>query len=280
MCAMKTESALERRLKEFIKKDFSPHFGRLKDRFPSQPEWGKLQKLGTQLWLDSGDIGDIEKFWTREFSAVTVNNTLLNKEIQSGRYDSLIPQIMSALDGTPQLSEQQIILEINFVLNCRHGLKLVDKFDAYVSLEEHTDIANDIEQAVYYAKRCYEICPERFFIKIPFTPAGLLTTRRLSAEGVPVNHTLGFSARQNYLIARIAKPAYVNVFLGRLNSFVADKRPRRRRVYRRKGNARVSKGGKGFAGGKSYKLSSNRRQFSQWPAGFRFGWIRRYDDAA
>ena len=56
----------------------------------------------------------------------------------------------------------------------------------------------------------------------PFTPAGLLATRRLSQEGVPVNHTLGFSARQNYVIARIGKPAFVNVFLGRLNSFVVD----------------------------------------------------------
>jgi transaldolase len=221
MCAVKTKSGLERHLREFIKKDFSPDFGRSKEKLPAQPRWEKLRKLDTRLWLDSGNIEEIEKLWTREFSAVTVNNTLLNKEIQSGRYDSLIPEIKNVLDGY-QLGERQIILEINFVLNCWHGLRLVEKFDAHVSLEEHTDIANDVEQAVYYAKRCFEICPERFFVKIPFTPAGLLATRKLSREGVPVNHTLGFSARQNYLISRIAKPAYVNVFLGRLNSFIAD----------------------------------------------------------
>ena len=45
--------------------------------------------------------------------------------------------------------------------------------------------------------------------------------RELSAEGLPINHTLGFSARQNYVIARIGRPRYVNVFLGRLGSFVA-----------------------------------------------------------
>jgi transaldolase len=49
-----------------------------------------------------------------------------------------------------------------------------------------------------------------------------LATRVLAKENIPVNHTLGFSARQNYVVARIAHPAYVNVFLGRLNSFVAD----------------------------------------------------------
>jgi transaldolase len=59
-------------------------------------------------------------------------------------------------------------------------------------------------------------------VKIPYSAAGLLATRRASMEGIPVNHTLGFSARQNYLIARITRPAFVNVFLGRLNSLVAD----------------------------------------------------------
>src|SRR5205823_13646217 len=40
--------------------------------------------------------------------------------------------------------------------------------------------------------------------------------------GVPVNYTLGFSARQNYLAARFSHPQFVNVFMGRLNAFVVD----------------------------------------------------------
>lgn len=222
MCAAKTQSELEHQLRMFVKKDFSPRFNQLEGGFATDSRWEKLKRLGTQLWLDSGNIAEIEKFWTKEFSAVTVNNTLLNKEIQAGRYDSLIPEVGSILNSYSHLSEQEKMLEFSFVLNVWHGLRLVEKFDAYVSLEEHTGIANDVERAVAYARRIYEICPERFFVKIPFTPAGLLATRRLSAEGVAVNHTLGFSARQNYLIARIGGPAYVNVFLGRLNSFVAD----------------------------------------------------------
>lgn len=79
-----------------------------------------------------------------------------------------------------------------------------------------------MDLAVAYARRLHAPCPERFYIKIPFTAAGLLATRRLSRENIAVNHTLGFSARQNYVIARIGNPAFVNVFLGRLNSFVAD----------------------------------------------------------
>jgi transaldolase len=222
MCAVKTNSALENQVQDFVKKGFKPHFDELKDNFAAKPQWQKLRELGTELWLDSGNIEDIEQQWTREFSALTVNNTLLNKEIQAGRYDSLIPEIMNLLDAHPDLTQRRKILEINFILNAYHGLRLVEKFDAHVSLEEHTDLADGIEQAIYYARRFHAICPERFYVKIPFTAAGLLATRKLSSEKIPVNHTLGFSARQNYVITRIAGPAYVNVFLGRLNSFVAD----------------------------------------------------------
>jgi transaldolase len=54
------------------------------------------------------------------------------------------------------------------------------------------------------------------------TPDGFIATRILSGEGIPVNYTLGFSARQNYLAARFAKPMFVNVFLGRLNALVEE----------------------------------------------------------
>jgi len=101
-------------------------------------------------------------------------------------------------------------------------LRLVDIFDAWVSVELHTDLAHDVERTVTYGKRYFDICPERFYVKVPLTPAGFLATRKLGRLGVPVNFTLGFSARQNYLAALLAQPAFVNVFLGRLNAFVAD----------------------------------------------------------
>jgi transaldolase len=109
-----------------------------------------------------------------------------------------------------------------FILNATHALRLVEQFDAYVSVEEHTDLAHDLEQSVEYARRYYAICPERFYVKIPFTPAGLLATRRARQEGIPINHPLGFSARQSYVITRLAFPTFVNVFLGRLNSFIVE----------------------------------------------------------
>lgn len=213
---------LQKKIDAFIKKDFKPHFGGMETKYASNPLWEHVRNLGTELWLDTGNIDEINSHWTREFSAVTVNNTLLNREIQSGGYDRLIPQAGKIIEQDRSLDEREKILEMAYILNGVHGLKLVEEFDAYVSLEEHTDLANDVDLAVAYARRLYALCPERFYIKIPLTPAGILATRVLSKEKIPVNHTLGFSARQNYMIARIANPAFVNVFLGRLNSFVTD----------------------------------------------------------
>ena len=222
MRSIDTKSKLYKTIYDFVRADFSPHFGCWGEKSDTKPIWRRLRELGSELWIDSGSTDNIQQVWTREFSALTTNNTLLNKEIQTGQYDSLIQEASRILDRYGELSEKEKIIEIAFILNARHGLRLVEKFDAYVSVEEHTDLADDVEATVEYAQRYHTICPERFIVKIPFTPAGLLAARRLAGEDVPVNQTLGFSARQNYLAARIADPSFVNVFLGRLNSFISD----------------------------------------------------------
>ncbi len=187
--------------------------------FREDPFWKGLRETGTELWLDTGDIGAAAGLWTREFTALTTNNTLLNKEIQKGIYDTVIREAGGLLASIP-LEER--IQEIAFVLNALHGLRLVKTFNARVSVELHTATANDVEAAVEYGRRFARVSPSRFIVKVPLTAAGLLATRTLRAEGIPVNFTLGFSARQNYLAARFAAPSYVNVFLGRLNAYVAD----------------------------------------------------------
>jgi len=212
---------LSRDVREFVLSGFKPRYGELAQTFESHPLWKHMRGLGTELWLDTGSLEDSGKLWVQEFTALTTNNTLLNKEVQKGIYDDLIGEANNLLSKY-ELSERERILEIAFILNAKHGLRLVETYDAFVSVEEHTDLAHNLDEAVRYAQRYHEICPERFIIKIPFTPAGLLATRKLAAQGIPVNHTLGFAARQNYVIARIGQPQFVNVFLGRLNSFVAD----------------------------------------------------------
>jgi len=214
-------SKLSQRVHDFVTRDFAPRFGELEKEFGSDPLWLRFLELGTELWLDSGNFEAVEGIWTREYSAVTTNNTLLNQEVGTGTYDELISEAAQLLSEFPDLTEREFRLEMAFILNATHALRLVERFDAHVSVEEHTDLAHDLEESVEYARRYFAICPERFYVKIPFTPAGLLATRRARQEGIPINHTLGFSARQNYVITRLAFPTFVNVFLGRLNSFIA-----------------------------------------------------------
>jgi transaldolase len=185
----------------------------------SHPLWKALKAVGSELWLDTGDLDAAAPLYSSEFTALTTNNTLLNKEVQKGIYDALITKVSQELKD---LDQQTKVIEIAFILNAHHGLRLVQKFGGKVSVELHTDLANDVERSLHYARRYYAICPTNFIVKLPLTPAGLIATRQLAAEGIPVNFTLGFSARHNHLAAVFAKPAYVNVFLGRLNAYVSD----------------------------------------------------------
>ena len=201
----------------FVKEGIDLQRGRIEAE--SDPFWKALGLAGSELWLDTGDIDAATALWTQEFTALTTNNTLLNTEVQKGIYDDLIQKAVGVLTG---LDIQTQIIEIAFILNARHGLRLAQRFGGKVSVELHTILAHDIERSVSYGQRYYEICPEHFIIKVPLTPSGLIAMRRLRKDGVPVNFTLGFSARHNFVATTFGAPSYVNVFLGRLNSYIAD----------------------------------------------------------
>lgn len=220
--AVKHDSRLAQELTAFCKNAVSqPQQSR--ESFASSPLWKAAAATGTSLWLDTGDVDAAKALWTREFQALTTNNTLLNKEVQKGLYDELVPDVAALVRGLDKsMPEATLVQEVAFVLNAVHGLKLVRTFDADVSVELHTAIANDVESSYQYGKRFHAICPDRFVVKVPLTPSGILAARRLHDDGIRLNFTLGFSARQNYLIALLAQPTWVNVFMGRINAFLAD----------------------------------------------------------
>jgi transaldolase len=178
--------------------------------------WSNLKKTGTNLWLDTGDIESASEIWSSEMNGLTTNNTLLNMEIQKGIYDNYIARTNHLLKN---LDLQSRIMEIAFILNARHGLRLVSIFGGKVSVELHTDLAHDIDTMVEYGLRFHDIHPDNFLIKVPYTAAGIIGAKKLRERDVPVNFTLEFSARQNALVAAIARPNYQNVFLGRLGAY-------------------------------------------------------------
>lgn len=75
-----------------------------------------------------------------------------------------------------------------------------------------TDAAGMIEEG----RAIYALDPKHMVVKIPMTTEGLKAIKVLSAEGIPTNCTLIFSANQALLAAR-AGAAYVSPFLGRLD---------------------------------------------------------------
>ncbi len=181
--------------------------------------WKNLNNAGTEIWLDTGDMESASGLWTKEMSALTTNNTLLNNEIQKGIYDNLIPELRKLVKD---FSADEQVKEIAFILNAYHGLRLVKKFGGLVSVELHTDTADDFDAIVEYGKRYYDICPDHFLVKVPFTATGLLGARKLGEAGVRVNFTLEFSARFNVLVSLIARPSYCNVFMGRIAAYMID----------------------------------------------------------
>ncbi len=189
----------------------------------SDPALRKLAELGTRLWLDTGNLEEAASLWKSEFSALTTNNTLANQVVQTGVLDDVARQALRDIKAAdPGISDADLVMELGFVINCHVALRLVRAFGAFVSVELHPSIALDTERTVAFARRYHAVCPERFIIKIPLTPEGYCAVARVCADGIPVNYTLGFSARQNYIAALMSRPTYVNVFLGRLNAVVAD----------------------------------------------------------
>jgi len=206
---------LNTRISDFVWKNLNEkHVVGKKDPF-----WESLCETGTELWLDTGDMDEAEANWTAEMSALTTNNTLLNNEIQKGIYDVFISEAKSIVRDLPQ---EERVKEIAFILNARHGLRLAQKFGGLVSVELHTDTAHDIKAILNYGKRYHEICPEQFIVKVPYTAEGLIGARLLKDMGIRINFTLEFSARENVLVTRIARPDYLNVFLGRIGAYMIN----------------------------------------------------------
>src|SRR3989442_171209 len=75
----------------------------------SDPALAKLRSLGTELWLDTGNLSEARELWRREFSALTTNNTLANQVVQTGILDDVVKEtIRDLIAGDPEISEEQM----------------------------------------------------------------------------------------------------------------------------------------------------------------------------
>ncbi|MCH9843922.1 MAG: fructose-6-phosphate aldolase [Alphaproteobacteria bacterium] len=138
-----------------------------------------------QIFLDSADIGEVEKWYqTGLIDGVTTNPSLIAK---SGR------DILETIKEICAIVKGSVSAEVT-ALDCPTMLKEADRF---LSLADNVTI------------------------KVPLTPDGLLACKTLSDKGVSVNVTLCFSAAQALLAAK-AGAEYISPFVGRLDDIGYD----------------------------------------------------------
>lgn len=139
--------------------------------------------MNMKLFIDTANVAEIRAANDMGVIAgVTTNPSLIAKE---GRdYAETLAEIASFVDG-PISGEVKATTE-----------------DAAGMIAEGREI--------------YKLCPEHMVVKIPMTVEGLKAIKVLSAEGIPTNCTLIFTANQALLAAR-AGASYVSPFLGRLD---------------------------------------------------------------
>ena len=138
-----------------------------------------------RLFLDTANIDEIREInrWG-VLSGVTTNPSLVAKEGEDP--ETVWKEILAEVEGDISLETTEL--------------------EADPMYEEGVRLAGMAPNAV---------------VKVPMTPAGLQTGKRLAGEGIRVNVTLVFSPAQALLAAEIG--AYcVSPFLGRLDDVAAD----------------------------------------------------------
>ena len=78
----------------------------------------RLKNLGSEIWVDTGELEKAQDIWKQEMTALTTNNTLANQVVQSGVMDKVIEDTIRKIGGEGlKLSTEELILEVGFVIN-------------------------------------------------------------------------------------------------------------------------------------------------------------------
>ena len=132
------------------------------------------------LFLDTANLAEFKNLnQLGVVDGVTTNPTLVAKE--AGEYEEIVAAICKEVKGD---------------------------VSAEVVSVEHDGM---VKEAKHLSKLAANVV-----VKIPIIPEGLRATKTVSAQGIPVNMTLVFSANQGLLAAK-AGASYISPFIGRLD---------------------------------------------------------------
>ncbi len=198
----------------------------------SSPLLAALRRAGTaHVYADSADRDELRRVVTgpgdalvEEVDGATVNQPLVRRVLPRYADGPRLAMSVKELEaGCGRLGPDALALVVYTVLCGWIGQDLVAGFAAgrswEVSLQLHMGVAGHPEAARRLGRWVRRMVPTAL-VKVPFTPQApdcFLVARDLEREGIPVNFTSTFSARQVVAAALLADVTRTNVFMGRLN---------------------------------------------------------------
>jgi transaldolase len=201
-------------------------------RLSSNPLLAAVCRAGTRhIFADTADVDELRATITAAdgtiFSEVdgnTANQPLVRKVLARYLAQSDVAAWEAQLRGlAPDVTDADLA-PVLYAIVCGHiGLDAARTFGAgrawEVSLQIHMGLAGDPDAARRIGRYLRRVVPSAV-VKVPFTPHAphcFLVARDLELEGIPVNFTSTFSARQAVAAALLSNVTLTNIFMGRLN---------------------------------------------------------------
>jgi transaldolase len=201
-------------------------------RLTSSPLLAAVRRAGTaHIYADTADVRELAPLITardgslfQEIDGNTANQPLVYKVI--GRYleaDDWRTVADRLRSLQPGLTDADLIPLVYAIVCGRVGNDMARAYGAgrawEVSLQLHMGLGRDAE-ASKRVGRCLRRMVPSGVVKVPFTPHQphcFLIARDLEREGIPVNFTSTFSARQAVAAGLLSNVTLTNIFMGRLN---------------------------------------------------------------
>lgn len=201
-------------------------------RLVSSPMLAALRKAGTRhVYADSADDTEIAALiespdgnLVSEVDGSTANQPLIRKVVERylARHD-VAAWARSLRESDPAAAPSLIRAGVYAALCAQAAHDVVARFaagrDWGVSLQLHIGLETDAASALRIGRSLRRMVPSGV-VKVPFAPHQphcLLVARDLEREGIPVNFTSTFSARQVVAAALLADVSLTNIFMGRIN---------------------------------------------------------------
>lgn len=191
-----------------------------------------LRRAGTgHIYADTADPEELGKLLAAGEDAIlaevdgnTANQPLVHKVIE-GYLETGDPAAWSRdlRERRSALTPAELFPFLYAIVCGRIGNDITSKFAAdrswEVSLQLHMGLCEHPERAKEVGRYLRGMVPSAF-VKVPFTPHApycFLVARDLEREGIPVNFTSTFSARQTVAAALLSDVSRTNIFMGRIN---------------------------------------------------------------